>query len=193
MRFCKAFSAACLLLSCWLGAFAQTNESPLSTRVVAYYTAWSIYARNFNVADIPADKVTHINYAFANISAGGEIAIGDSWSDVEKAFPGDTWDQPLRGNFNQLLKLKQQHPSSQDPDLRGWLDLVGPLLGCSPDALLAVALCRLLHPLHPGLRFRRRGPGLGIPRRRRSGLQHHPPRGQAQLHPFAGRTAHATG
>jgi len=78
-------------------------------RIVAYYTAWSIYARNYNVTQIDADRLTHINYAFANIR-DGECVLGDPWADVEKTFPGDTWDQPLRGNFNQLRLLKERHP-----------------------------------------------------------------------------------
>ena len=78
--------------------------------IVAYYAAWSIYSRAFFVSDIPAAKITHINYAFANIAADGCIALGDSWADVEKSFPGDTWNQPVRGNFNQLLQLKEKHP-----------------------------------------------------------------------------------
>lgn len=79
-------------------------------RIIAYYTAWSIYARNYNVADIPAGKLTHLNYAFANVSPGGEVVLGDPWADVEKSYTGDTWDQPVRGNFNQLVLLKQKHP-----------------------------------------------------------------------------------
>jgi chitinase len=78
--------------------------------IVAYFAAWSIYSRSYFVADIPGDKITHINYAFANIGSDGRIALGDPWADVDKAFPGDTWDQPLRGNFNQLLKLKEKYP-----------------------------------------------------------------------------------
>ncbi|CAF2946012.1 unnamed protein product [Rotaria sp. Silwood2] len=78
--------------------------------IVAYFAAWSIYSRSYFVADIPGDKITHINYAFANIDSDGRLVLGDSWADVEKAFSGDTWDQPLRGNFNQLLKLKQKYP-----------------------------------------------------------------------------------
>ncbi|CAF1332106.1 unnamed protein product [Adineta ricciae] len=77
--------------------------------IVAYFAAWSIYSRSYNIVDIPGDKITHINYAFANIGSDGVLILGDSWADVEKAFPGDTWDQPLRGNFNQLLKLKQKY------------------------------------------------------------------------------------
>lgn len=83
----------------------RTMVSP--AMIVAYYAAWSIYSRAYFVNEIPGDKITHINYAFANIAADGRIALGDPWADVEKAFPGDTWDQPLRGNFNQLIQLKQ--------------------------------------------------------------------------------------
>jgi chitinase len=89
--------------------------------IVAYFAAWSIYSRSYFIADIPGDKITHINYAFANIGSDGNLALGDSWADVEKAFPGDTWDQPLRGNFNQLLKLKQKYPHLQTLiSIGGW-------------------------------------------------------------------------
>ncbi|CAF3482575.1 unnamed protein product [Rotaria sp. Silwood1] len=79
--------------------------------VLAYFTAWSIYARSFFVTDIPVDKLTHINYAFANIGSDGRIALGDPWADTDKTFDGDTWNQPLRGNFNQLNKLKATYPN----------------------------------------------------------------------------------
>jgi len=78
--------------------------------IMAYFTAWSIYARSYFVADIDGGKLTHINYAFANVGSDLTMVLGDSWADVEKAFPGDKWDQPLKGNFNQLLKLKEKYP-----------------------------------------------------------------------------------
>ncbi len=93
--------------------------------LMAYFTAWSIYARNYFVADIPGDKVTHINYAFANVGSDLQIVLGDSWADVEKTFPGDTWDQPLRGNFNQLLKLKQKYPHIKTLiSIGGWVNFI---------------------------------------------------------------------
>jgi len=65
------------------------------------------------VADIPGDKVTHINYAFANV-ANGKCVLGDSYADTDKAFAGDTWDADAkRGNFNQLQKLKAANPNLQ--------------------------------------------------------------------------------
>jgi chitinase len=80
-----------------------------SYKMVGYYTSWSTYS-NFQVTNIDASKLSHINYAFANISSDGKIALGDSWADVEMAFPGDVADQPYKGNFYQLTKLKQQYP-----------------------------------------------------------------------------------
>lgn len=82
-----------------------------SQRVVAYYTEWSIYDRQYNVLDVPADQLTDLIYAFAKITPTGEVAVFDSWAALEKPFPGDTWDQPVRGNFHQLQLLKQQHPN----------------------------------------------------------------------------------
>ncbi len=61
------------------------------------------------MSDIPGDRITHINYEFPNIGWDGRIAIGDSWADTEKIFNGDTWDQTLRGNFNQFIKLKEKY------------------------------------------------------------------------------------
>ncbi len=62
------------------------------------------------MSDIPGEKLTHINYAFANIK-NGQCMLGDSYADIDKAFAGDTWDPgALRGNFNQLTKLKAANP-----------------------------------------------------------------------------------
>ncbi|NCC51161.1 MAG: hypothetical protein EOM20_08095 [Spartobacteria bacterium] len=83
--------------------------------IVAYFVQWGTYERDYQVTDIPAHLVTHINYAFANPvyyadSNTAALISYDPYADFEKQFPGDTWDQPLRGNFNQLIKLKKQFP-----------------------------------------------------------------------------------
>ncbi|MHC4077940.1 MAG: glycoside hydrolase family 18 protein [Planctomycetota bacterium] len=100
------------LLELVLGSVAGSAlpaQVPVQKRVVGYYTSWSIYARNYNVTDIPGKHVTHINYAFAKI-ASGRIALGDRWADVDKSFPGDSSSLPFKGNFNQLLKFKKANP-----------------------------------------------------------------------------------
>ncbi|TPW77764.1 chitinase [Schumannella soli] len=91
-------------------------------KLVAYFTEWGIYGRDYDVKKIEtsgsADQLTHILYAFGNVT-NGQCAIGDSFADYDKAFTADesvdgvadTWDQPLKGNFNQLRKLKAAHPN----------------------------------------------------------------------------------
>ena len=92
-----------------------------SKKIIAYYPAWATYARNYQVADIPGSKVTTINYAFANIQ-NGRCVLGDSYADIDKAFAGDSWDQgSLRGNFNQLNKLKAANPGLKTMiSIGGW-------------------------------------------------------------------------
>ena len=85
---------------------------------------WGIYGRNYQVKNIhtsnSASKLTHINYAFADIDASTLRCRGaDAFADWDKFYSpsqsvdgtGDCWDPGcLRGNFNQLKKLKQMYP-----------------------------------------------------------------------------------
>ena len=85
----------------------------MTYRVVGYFASWAIYDRGYFVTDIPADKLTHLNYAFAGISENGEIALLDEWADTQFPYPGDADNQPLKGNFHQLQLLKEAHPQLQ--------------------------------------------------------------------------------
>ncbi|MFF3290612.1 glycosyl hydrolase family 18 protein [Streptomyces sp. NPDC003023] len=88
---------------------------------LGYFANWGVYGRNYHVKNLvtsgSASKITHINYAFGNVT-GGKCTIGDAYADYDKAYTADqsvdgvadTWDQPLRGNFNQLRKLKAKYP-----------------------------------------------------------------------------------
>ena len=106
------YTFLCALLI--LGVFPSHSQA---SRVVGYYPAWGIYDRGFEIADLPGEKLTHINYAFANL-LGGQCVLGDPWADVERHLPGDPWsgpgsDAPYFGNFHQLDLLQDQHPGLQ--------------------------------------------------------------------------------
>ncbi len=95
-------------------------------KVVAYFLAWGVYGRNYQVSDLKAlldqgKKVTHVNYAFFNIQ-NDEVVLGDPYADIDKFYPGDSWDAgALRGNFNQLIKLKQAYPGLKTlMSIGGW-------------------------------------------------------------------------
>ncbi|MFE8018475.1 glycoside hydrolase family 18 protein [Streptomyces antibioticus] len=104
-------------------AHGTSHGTPHANRskVVGYFTDWGIYDRQYFVKNIEtsgsAARLTHINYAFGNVT-DGKCALGDPWADTDKPFSAaesvdgvaDTADQPLAGNFNQLRKLKRLHP-----------------------------------------------------------------------------------
>ncbi|MEW4336562.1 glycosyl hydrolase family 18 protein [Chromobacterium vaccinii] len=102
--------------------------------VGSYFAQWGIYDRNYKVANLVksgGDKqLTFLNYAFGNVYADGKCGMvtraengngdgGDAWADYQRSFAAnesvdgkaDSWNDPLRGNFNQLRKLKLANPS----------------------------------------------------------------------------------
>ncbi|MFD4142495.1 glycosyl hydrolase family 18 protein [Streptomyces sp. NPDC058572] len=103
------------------GGGTDPGPGPGGKVKLGYFTEWGVYGRNYHVKNLvtsgSASKITHINYAFGNVS-GGRCTIGDAYADYDKAYTADqsvdgvadTWDQPLRGNFNQLRKLKAKYP-----------------------------------------------------------------------------------
>ncbi|MHA7628272.1 glycosyl hydrolase family 18 protein [Corallococcus sp. M7] len=90
-----------------------TPPPPGGKKIVGYFTAWGIYGRNYQVSNVPASKLTHINYAFSNISPDGKCILGDPFADIDKGFgyPGE-WDPgALRGNFRAFKELKKTNPN----------------------------------------------------------------------------------
>ncbi|MER5948227.1 glycoside hydrolase family 18 chitinase [Streptomyces sp. NPDC001904] len=89
---------------------------------LGYFTDWGVYGRQYYPKNLEtsgsAAKITHINYAFGNVQ-NGQCTMGDSYADTDMAYTAansvsgvaDTWDQPLRGAFNQLRQLKAKHPN----------------------------------------------------------------------------------
>lgn len=112
----------------------STASEPLSFmpgknyNTVAYYSSWSIYARQIMPTQIDVSKLTHINYAFADFCwegkhgnpdlvmwdcqqediplqkdyvFNGEMVVGEAWPDIQ--IDGS-------GNFGKLRQMKAEHP-----------------------------------------------------------------------------------
>jgi len=76
---------------------SPTPTSAPSFRLIAYLASWSTApSRGYRIVDIPADKLTHVNYAFAVVSPSSECVTGDANADAR--------------NFPELKKLKRNYP-----------------------------------------------------------------------------------
>jgi chitinase len=95
-----------------------------SYKTVGYFAQWGIYKRNYLVKNLvnsgSASMITHLNYAFADVTSSARCASLDAYADYNKAFSASesidgladpTTAGVLRGNFNQLRKLKQLYPN----------------------------------------------------------------------------------
>ncbi|KAJ6045654.1 Endochitinase B1 [Penicillium canescens] len=82
-------------------------------KAVAYFGNWDIYGANYFITDVPAENLTHLVYAFANVNATtGSVILSDTWADLQYAYPGDNTTAPgenVYGNIKQMFLLKKKH------------------------------------------------------------------------------------
>lgn len=122
-----------------------TSASAPARRVTGYFTQWGIYGNKYFVKNLDASgsasKLTHLVYAFGNVRNDRcEVGVlkatdantgegGDAYADYSRTHTAaesvdgvaDVWGAPLRGNWNQLRKLKARYPGMKVMiSLGGW-------------------------------------------------------------------------
>jgi chitinase len=71
-----------------------------------------IYGADFQPQQLPAGQITRVLYAFADIAADGEVKSSDGYSDFQKHYPSDSWNDQgnnAYGCIKQLFLLKKKH------------------------------------------------------------------------------------
>ncbi|CAG9130954.1 unnamed protein product [Plutella xylostella] len=116
--------------------------------VGAYFVEWGVYPRKFPVDRVPIPNLTHLLYGFIPICGGDgindslkeiegsfqalqrscsgredfKVSIHDPWAALQKPQKGlSSWNEPYKGNFGQLMSLKQARPDLKIlPSVGGW-------------------------------------------------------------------------
>ncbi len=117
---CAALAA---LTSVFFVGTAEHEAQPAAQalKVIGYYADWT--AARYPLADIPAGKLTHVNYAFGKIGADNRLTWNAGIA-VEQVYAGDCTDAGCpHGLFNQITLLKQKHPHLKFlMSVGGWTD-----------------------------------------------------------------------
>ncbi|MGF1687565.1 glycosyl hydrolase family 18 protein [Photobacterium japonica] len=132
-------------------ALQENNKPYTNTSgkvVGTYFVEWSVYGREFPLNKVPAQNLTHMLYGFTPICGGDGIndslkqipgsfaalqkacagtpdfavAIHDPWAAIQMGQEGvNNWQDPYRGNFGQMMALKQAYPDLKIlPSIGGW-------------------------------------------------------------------------
>lgn len=124
--------------------FKQTSGKVVG----AYFVEWGVYPRKFPVDKVPIPNLTHLLYGFIPICGGDgindslkeiegsfqalqrscsgredfKVSIHDPWAALQKPQKGlSSWNEPYKGNFGQLMSLKQARPDLKIlPSIGGW-------------------------------------------------------------------------
>lgn len=97
-------SLALLLVAAALSTLAFLLRTPMGFVLAVYFSNWSVYGPQHFPSHLPADKLTHVFYAFMKVDPdSGRVALLDPWADVEMPIG------PAKGCLGSLAALKRQH------------------------------------------------------------------------------------
>ncbi|RJX39979.1 chitinase [Paenibacillus pinisoli] len=109
----------------------------LDRRIIGYFTSWRTGDNGqlrYLASDIPWNKLSHINYAFAHIDSNNKVSVGSH--SPNNASLGKTWpgvagaemdpSYSYQGHFNLLNKFKKQNPGVKTLiSVGGWAETGG--------------------------------------------------------------------
>lgn len=94
-------------------------------RNVMYYGDWSIWGGqgNYYPLSIPADQLTHLNFAFLDFNASGELLFTDkdAATGAPVGMPGVQWNAANAGILSAMQELRAQNPNLKiGVSIGGW-------------------------------------------------------------------------
>ncbi|MBY6191880.1 chitinase [Microbulbifer agarilyticus] len=125
----------------------QPYTNSTNSVVGTYFVEWGVYGRKFSVDMMPSYNLTHLIYGFIPICGGDgindslkeiegsfqalqrscsgredfKVSLHDPFAALQKSQADQTFSDPYKGNFGQLMALKQAYPDLKIlPSIGGW-------------------------------------------------------------------------
>ncbi|MCA0899155.1 glycosyl hydrolase family 18 protein [Microbulbifer agarilyticus] len=125
----------------------QSYTNSTNSVVGTYFVEWGVYGRKFSVDMMPSYNLTHLIYGFIPICGGDgindslkeiegsfqalqrscsgredfKVSLHDPFAALQKSQADQTFSDPYKGNFGQLMALKQAYPDLKIlPSIGGW-------------------------------------------------------------------------
>lgn len=91
------------------------DPDAVTYRNVMYYGDWTVWGESFYPTEIPADQITHLNFAFLDFDENANLVFTDTDAalSVSLGIPGVTWGEPNAG-----ILMALQHIRAKNPNLR---------------------------------------------------------------------------
>ncbi|NKF05918.1 glycosyl hydrolase family 18 protein [Clostridium gasigenes] len=119
-----------MLMGITITVMPSMNASAMEVAVqnkrnVMYYGDWSIWGgeNNFYPKDIPADQLTHLNLAFLDFNASGDLIFCDKDANIGApvGMPSVQWGGANAGIINALQDLRAENPNMKiGTSIGGW-------------------------------------------------------------------------
>jgi chitinase len=115
------FTSLLVIVACISQAFAQERGHDRGKIFGGYFEEWGINYAGYNIADLQkngvADELTHLIYAFGNVTPTSPpaCAVADPVAAYQNphlpSVSGKPYTAPLYGNFGAIQQLKELHPN----------------------------------------------------------------------------------
>ena len=106
------------LLSVGVNAASSSPAAAQTPRYrnVVYYGEWSIYAgqHQYYPSYIDGSQITHLNFAFVDVDASGNLVLCDEHADFQTVLPeqsGLTYGDPYAGVLGAMVLLRDKYPN----------------------------------------------------------------------------------
>ncbi|MGL4821210.1 MAG: glycosyl hydrolase family 18 protein, partial [Bacilli bacterium] len=107
----KRLVAVCAAAMLGLGGLqVGVVKGASAKRSVVYYGDWAVWdgEGKFYPGAFPAENFTHLNFAFMDIDANGNLVFADAGAamDADVGQPGVEWGQPNAGLLTSFVQLR---------------------------------------------------------------------------------------